>query len=355
MSMTKQQKIGACLGGAFGVCALALGWFLYGAYADCQAALEGDEEGSEGLISAKEKNDSFYTQSNPFPSPESIKQVESNKAVYAAWMDRSLVLAARGDCPPPQSDIDGTLFKQTLFEQVTKMQKLSGGVGGRICADKFWFGFDQYLGETGKTPERLELMKLYAQFVTITNVVDLFHSSGVLEIRKFERMEVQDDDADDQSRAGQRRKPDKGKSGQNAAAATEPKHFDFNLEFVVRASAFVKILNGLAKSERFYVVSDFSFGQEGESLKARLDRDSSAEPGNSSSQRDRRRRRRDRNQDQDKKDEADGGVVTNPETMLIVVHMKLSVYDFGKSKTQVDAMFEDAAKAAAAPAHKEGK
>ena len=68
MSMTKQQKIYACFGGAVGVCALALGWFLYSAYADYQAALEGDEEGAEGLSSAKEKNNRFYTQSKPFPS-----------------------------------------------------------------------------------------------------------------------------------------------------------------------------------------------------------------------------------------------------------------------------------------------
>ena len=44
MSMTKQQKIGVCLGGAFGLCVLALGWFFYSAYADHQAALEGDDE-----------------------------------------------------------------------------------------------------------------------------------------------------------------------------------------------------------------------------------------------------------------------------------------------------------------------
>ena len=354
MSMTKQQKIGACLGGAFGVCALALGWFLYSAYADCQAALEGDEEGSEGLVSAKEKNDNFYTQSNPFPSPEAIKQIVSNKAVYAEWMDRALVMAARGDCPPPQSDIDGTLFKQTLFEQVSKMQKLPGGVGGRICSDKFLFGFDQYLGETGKTPERLELMKLYAQFITITNVVDLFHASGVQEIRKIERIEVQDADDDDQARAGQRRKADKGKSGQNAAAAMEPKKFDFKLEFVVRASAFVKVLNGLAKSERFYVVSEFSFGQEGQegdSLKARLDRDSSSGSGASSSSSSRDRRRRAREPVQETED-ADGGVVTNPETTPILVRMKLSVYDFGKSKAYVESVLTDNA---GAPSNKEGK
>ena len=163
MSMTKQQKIGACVGGVFGLCVLVLGWFLYSAYADYQAALEGDEEeGTEGLIAAKEKNNKFYAQSNPFPSPESIQQVESNKAVYATWKEQSVTLAARGDCPPPPTDLDGTVFKQNLYEQVTKMQKLPGGVAGRICADKFWFGFDQYLGEAGKTPERQDIPKLFA-------------------------------------------------------------------------------------------------------------------------------------------------------------------------------------------------
>ncbi|MBQ6011213.1 MAG: Amuc_1100 family pilus-like protein [Kiritimatiellae bacterium] len=360
--MTKQQKIGACLGGVCGVCALVLGWFLYSAYADYQAALEGDEEeGTEGLIAAKEKNNKFYTQSNPFPSTDSINQIESNKAVYASWIDHSVVLAARGDLPPPPSDLDGTVFKQSLFEQVTKMQKLPGGVGGRICADKFWFGFDQYLGEAGKTPERIELPLLHAQFIAITNVVDLLHSSGVLEIRKIERVAVQMDDADDPSRGGSRRKSGKGKTDQKAEADSEPKHFDFNLEYVVRASAFVKVLNGLAKSPRFYVVGDFSFEHEGESLKSRLDRAASASAGGGSSSRGRRGRGRDR--DQEKSEEAESGVVTNPETTPILVRMKLSVYDFGKSKAYVEGMLDDAAKDAAAgaakdaaaPSQKEGK
>ena len=353
MSMTKQQKLGACVGGVFGVCVLVLGWFLYSAYSDYQAALEGDdEEGTEGLVSAKEKNNRFYTQSNPFPSTDSIQQIESNKTVYSTWKTNAIESASRGDCPPPPSDLDGTGFKLTLFEQFTKMQKLPGGVAGRICADKFWFGFDQYLSEAGKTPERQELPILYAQFVTITNVVDLFHSSGVLEIRKIERVTAQAEELDAPARGNQRNKAGKGKKP-NDAGAEAPKHLDFNLEYVVRASSFVKVLNGLAKSPRFYAVSDFGFEQEGESLKSRLDRAASASANGSSSSRGRRGRGRDR--DPEKGEEAESGVVTNPETTPILVRMKLSVYDFGKSKAHVDAMLEEAAKDAAAPAQKEGK
>ena len=345
MSMTKQQKIYACLGGAVGVCALALGWFLYSAYADYQAALEGDEEGTEGLSAAKEKNNKFYTQSKPFPSPDSIKQIQSNKTVYAEWMNRATVMAARGDCPPPPSDLDGTVFKQNLFEQVTRMQKYPGGVNGRICSDKFLFGFDQYLGEAGKTPERQDIPKLFAQFVTVTNVVDLFQASGVLEIRKIERVEMQEDVENANARGGQRNRDGKSKAGQNAAAL-EPKYFDFNLEYVVRASSFVKVLNGLAKSQRFYVVSNLSFEQEGESLKARLDRIESASSGGNSSSRD-HRRGRGRDRSQENKEEIESGIVTNPETTPILVRMKLSAYDFGKNRAQVEA--------AATSSKKEGK
>jgi len=194
---------------------------------------------------------------------------------------------------------------------------------------------------------------LYAQFIAITNIVDLFHSSGVLEIRKIERVAVQMDDADARARGGSRKKAGKSKADPDAEAASAPKHFDFNLEYVVRASAFAKVLNGLAKSSRFYVISDFGFEQEGESLKSRLDRASSASAGGTSSSRGRRGRGRDR--DQERKDEVENGVVTNPETTPILVRMKLTAYDFGKSKAYVDLMLDEAAKDASAPTQKEGK
>ena len=121
MSMTKQQKLGACFGGAVGVVALALGWFLYSAYAEHQAAVEGDpEEGLEGLVGAKEKNAGYYATSNPFPSAEAIALVKSNEAAYAAWKADALDLASRGDCPPVPPRLGGTVFKNRLFEQVSR-------------------------------------------------------------------------------------------------------------------------------------------------------------------------------------------------------------------------------------------
>ena len=320
MSMTKQQKLGVCFGSAFGLCVLALGWFFYSAYADHQAALEGDEEeGTKGLVSAKEDNGKYYAQSNPFPSAEAIASVKSNEAAYAEWRAGALDLAARGDCPPPPAGLGGTVFKNHLYEQVTRMQKLPGGALGRICAPTFLFGFD---------------------------------------VRAFERLQTQDDAEEENARnAKGRNKGGKGKSEKDEASAEGPKRYDFRLEFTVRASAFVKVLNGLAKSPRFYVVSDFGFEHEGESLKARLDRMSSSSASGETSSRGRRRREREK-----KEQEVASGFVANPETdPPILVHMKLSVYDFGKGRARADAVAAEevpaapADPAAPAPSKKEGK
>ena len=348
MSMTKQQKIGVCLGGAFGLCVLALGWFFYSAYADHQAALEGDEEeGTKGLNTAKEENGKYYLESNPFPSAEAIASIKSNEMAYAAWKAGSIKLASKGDCPPSPPGLAPTVFKNTLYEQVTKMQKLPGGVVGRICASTFQFGFDKYLGESGGTPEQKDIPRLHAQLTTITNVVDLLAKSGVLEVRAFERLESPEEAEDGNARnAKGRNKGGKGKPEKQEASSVEPQRYDFRLEYTVRASGFVKVLNGLAKSPRFYIVSDFGFEHEGESLKARLDRMTSASGETSS----RSRRRRD--QEKKEQENAEGGFVTNPETdSPILVRMKLSVYDFGTGGSRADA---EKAEDAPAPSKKEG-
>ena len=353
MSMTKQQKLGVCLGGAFGLCAIALGWFFYSAYADYQAALEGDEEeGTKGLNAAKEENNRYYAQSNPFPSAEAIACVKSNEAAYAAWKAEALERAAQGDCPPSPPGLAPTVFKNTLYEQVTKMQKLPGGVVGHICSPTFQFGFDQYLGEAGGTPEQKDIPKLYAQLATITNVVDLFAKSGVLEVRAFERLEAKEEADEGGARNARGRSAGgKGKAAKGEAAAEGPKRHDFRLEYIVRASGFVKVLNGLAKSPRFYVVSDFGFEHEGESLKARLDRMASSSASGEASSRGRRRREREKGEQED----ASGGSVANPETDTpILVRMKLSVYDFGTGGARADADKAEQAEGTPAPSKKEG-
>jgi len=344
MSMTKQQKIGICGGAVFGVCALALGWFLYSAYDACVVAEDGDpESGDEGLVAAKEKNRGFYTKStaaNPFPSADTIASVKSNEAAYVKWRAEAIDVAARGDCPPPPENLAATVFKQRLYDEVTRMQKLPGGVAGRICASGFLFGFDQYLGEQGVTPSRQDLPQLYAQLGVVTNVVELFAKSGIVEVRKFERPALEDPDAEQEAQRGKAKGKDK--SGKAAAAAVdEPRRYDFKVEYTVRAPAFAKVLNGLAKSQRFFVVSDFGFSREGEAIREKLKRVVEAAAANRRSSSRRHRR-------EQKEQEEESGVVTDPKTdPPIKVSMTLSVYDFGRGRVEVAA--------ASAEEPKEGK
>ena len=335
--MTKQQKVGACCGAVFGICALALGWFLYSAYAERIAAEEGDpESGEEGLAAAKAKNKAYYTQSTaakPFPSPAAIAAVASNEAAYVNWRGKAIEVAARGDCPPPPEDLSETVFKQRLYNEVTRMQKLPGGSAGRICEAKFLFGFDQYLGEAGKTPQRHELPQLYAQLGVITNVVDILAKSGVVEVKRFDRPAMEDSAAAAEASRGQSRAGAKGKgkdkSAKGAASADEPRRYDFRLEYTARSAAFVKVLNELAKSTRFYVVDDFKFRREGEALRDKLKRiaESSASGGRSAGRR--------RRGDDQKKEQEDDGVATDPaRDQPLLVSMKLTVYDFGRGRVQ---------------------
>ena len=313
--MTKQQKIGACFGGAFGVVALALGWFFYSAYADHQEALGGEgEEASGGLAAAKKAYFAFFTL-NPFPSDETINLVKSNETAYTEWNDEALELAARGDCPPPRSGLTRADFQQTLSAQVTEMRKWF------TCPDDFQFGFDSLKSGTGAAQEQTDLTKLYAHLATITNVMDLFKRSGVLEVRLIApESEKKEDETNTRANRRRRQKP-----AQDAAAADDqPKRYDYKIDFTARASALVSVLNGLAKSPRFYVVSDFGFEREGESLKDRLDRGSPASGSGGGGN------------DRNAKEEG-GNFVTSPANEKILVHLKLSVYDqFGKGGKPVD-------------------
>ena len=334
MSMTKQQKLGVCYGSAFGVVALALGWFLYSAYADHQAALDGDEEeGTKGLVSVKADNERYYTQSNPFPSESAIAAVNSNKVAYAKWNEEAVGLASRGDLPDMPPGLSDTSFKGNyLAVNLGKMQKLPGRVKGKLCADTVWFGFEDYMPPKNETPAKKDIPKLFKQFVTVTNVVDILVKCGALEIKgvKLESKEEEEEETARNAKSKNR----KGRSDKDATVSDAPTRYEYNIDFYARAPALVKVLNELAKCPRFYVVSEFGFEHEGESLKDRIDRMAAAAAGDSTSRRSRRRDREDEN----KEKAEESGDVTNPATDLpILVHMKLAVYDFGKGGARADA------------------
>lgn len=340
--MTKQQKICAGIGGAYGLCVLVLAWFLYSAYAEHQEILEGGESTPVGLVTAKANFVNSYTQEKPFPSSDSVKRVKANEKAYVEWRESNFREVSKGDCPSPPLGLEGSVLYDMMRDQRDAMRLFPGGASnGHICSDKFQFGFEEYLGEEGDDTKKApmppknsrQLSELYKQFVMITNMVDVLHASGgSVEIRKIERpkkLQGEEDSAGNQ--ANQRKKGgNKAKSAKSAVAEEGPKRYDFNLEFAVRPSAFVNVLNAFATSPRFFVVEDLNFEHEGESLKDRLNRVADPSKSKEDQQTGGRRPRHRRQEMQEKKVEFDGDLVTRPDLEKpILVTMKLSVYDFG--------------------------
>ena len=347
--MTKQQKIYAGLGGVYGLCVLALGWFLYSAYAEHQEILDGGEATPVGLVAAKTSYANSYSQENPFPSRDSIDRVKANEKAYAEWRESNFREVSKGDCPPPPSKIakgEGTVLFEMMREWRKKTLELPGGAAnGKVCAPTFLFGFDSYLEEGDKKQpmpaDPKQLTELYTQFVMITNMVDILHASGgSVEIRKIKRnnQELKGDDESADKQANKRKKGGKAKSAKGAAVVDKPKCYNFDLEFSVRPSAFVNVLNAFATCPRFFVVEDLEFKHEGEMLKDRLNQ--AANPSKSKDEqqtvgRQGRSRGRGVQEKKEKKVEFDGDLVTRPDLEKpILVTMKLSVYDFGTGNSQ---------------------
>ena len=336
MSMTKQQKIGVCLGSAYGVIVLTLGWFLYSAYADHQAAIEGDPEAeppSRGLVAEKAENKKFYESHNPFPSDSAIAAVNANRAAYTNWLHEAQAQVAEGNLPEAPSDLSGGTFKGNYLDKcLSKMRELPGNVKWpgdekcHVCAKDKWFGFEKYMGSE-VTPKKEDVPKLYKQFVTVTNVVDMLVQCGVPHVKE---VTLQDSEAKDDAAA--RGASQKQKQNGNNGTATAEKTvvcYDYKFEFEARAGMIMKILNMLAKSPHFYVVRDFTFTHsESESLEEVLNRGMSGTESKS-------RRRRGDNAQEKNKDEKVNGAVTDPKNdPPLLVTMKLSVYDnFGQGES----------------------
>ncbi len=317
MSMTKQQKIGVGIGSAYGVAVLVLGWFLYSAYAERQEILEGKtDEVPEGLEEAKQKNANFYTQSNPFPSKGAIDAIVSNKTKYLNWKVEARKLASQGDCPPPPAISAPHFQEKFLTPQIKEMKDKCG------LTDDSMFGFELY---ASAKPEEKDLPMLWAQLTTITNVVDLLVQNDAKKI-KIERVLTKAEGESDEQKDKKQKRGNKGnkKSQQVVEPDPPPMHYDYKVDFAVLPPGLAKVLNGLAKSPHFYVVSEFGFEREGESLKAYLDNmGSGAKPKekgkNSKSEAAR-----------EKKEPIVAVRSINPESDEILVHLLLSVYDFGK-------------------------
>lgn len=327
--MNKTKIILAAMGGVIAVAVLAAAAFVYLQLSAKTAALEGDDEGNDGLETMIEKAEDLSRKS-VYPSTEGVKALNDSREQIEAWREDAFKLAAHGDRPivpttPP-------LFKEFLISEAHRLGQLKGDGTNTLFAADFTFGpFKPYVAE-GSMPEAAELPSLQRKFDDAVTIFETLAKAGVTTIL---RMDLKDGAA---KPAEEEAAPKKGKSsakGRKNAKAQEtatfkPASHTYEIVCKMRPAPFVKALNLFATSERFTTVDSFTFALERDAITAALggatDKKEAAQSGG--------RRRRRQVVEETPAEGAEGDkpkvtVVTDPETdAMMDVTFVITVHDF---------------------------
>lgn len=293
MSPDKVKTIGFGLLGVWVLFAAGLGYFAY----DATSVRE------EAESSLREENDAFrrFNDAAVFPSAASIASVKSNEVTWGAWYDAALVFAGRGDRDIPEET--PPVFKQRLQSTVRRLQALPGEVDGKLSAPTFFFGFERYLGEADALPRKDDIPRLATQLDFIEYFAETLAESGVKEVKSLVCREPKDD-------------------GEGV------RHLDYAVTFSTRPAGLVKAVNALAASQRFIVVSEFSFRETGDAITPRLSSDKKKDAAQGRGRRGRRGAAAEEEQQVDDSKKANR-LVTDPAVNAeFEVSMTVKVYDF---------------------------
>ena len=340
--MNKNRMILAVSGGVIGLAVLTMAFFAWSAYSAKVAALEGDDEGNDGLETVQSKAQTLSRKS-VYPSAESVKAIEANTARLAAWQAEARKLASRGDRPVRQ--MTAAQFKTDLVADAKRLSSLPGAVNGVLVKPDFAFGpFRPYIAE-GKMPTDAELPELLRRWDDVQLVVETLAACGISELVNvdFKAVAAKDDAADKTAKKGGRKQPaKKGKAAAAAEASVPPAAFSYVFTFATRAPAFVKAVNALGTNERFMVVDGFTFARTSDPVSVALGAgDKRGEAARNAPAARGRRGRRAAAAVEEKKEEPESknGIVTDPVLDApFTVALTLTVYDFRT-------MEDDAAKA----------
>lgn len=328
MNTTKTKL--AAVGGIAAVAVLAAGYFTWSAYSAKTAALEGDDEGNDGLETVQAKAETLSRKSAIFPCRESVLAVQSNEAAVVAWKDEAMRLASRGDRvfkPMTASEL-----KSFLESDAKRLQALPGGVmlpgnpNTVMIRPTFDFGpFKDYIVD-GKMPQddAKKIAELRRQWDDLATIAEALSECGVVELTGVQLQKAKAEE--EQQPKGKRKKPAKVK----AEKKVEPAANAYVFTFTARPAGFVKTLNALETCERFVVVDDFSFVREADAIAVALGGET-AKAEEQQTARGRRGRRRGvvQAQEQEKKDGPQGNVITDPQIDApMKVDMSVTVYDF---------------------------
>jgi hypothetical protein len=324
--MNKSKIILASVGGVIGVAVLAMAYFVWSGYSAKVAAIEGNDEGNDGLdsvVSSAQK----LSRKAVFPSAASVKAIESNTTQLVEWKNAALKLAAAGDRVYEKTTT--AAFKAFIVEDAKRLASMKGGVNGVLVKSDFAFGpFKGYIAE-GQMPTDSQLAELQRRWDDVATVTEILASAGISELVdvQYKVKEAPKEEETKKSkknvRRGNRRNADK-----DSAEVSGPASFSYVFSFTSRPAGIVKALNALRTGERFTVVEDFSFVRDRDVIAEALGGGDKKEAA-SGGRRGRRGRRAAVEEEKKEEESKSGGIITDP--LLdspCKVQMTVTVYDF---------------------------
>jgi len=324
--MNKSKIILASVGGTIGVAVLVMGYLVWTSFAAKTAAIEGDEDGNDGLETVEE-NASRLSKKEIYPCAASVKAVESNEAAVVAWKDEAFKLAARGDRPVKPTTT--AQFKSDMVDEAKRLLALPGAVQGLIAKPDFAFGpFKEYIAE-GKMPSEGKLAQLQRQWGDVVLMVETLAKCGIAElvdVQLKENVEQKEEQAPRKVKTVKKAKKDA-----EIEPTLQPSAQTYVLTFMTKPQGFVKCLNAFETSERFIVVESFGFVRDKDVIQTALGGDEKKDAAQQTG--GRRRNRRDGAMHENKKSENEekpkNGIITDPLLDApFKVELTISTYDF---------------------------
>ena len=255
--MFKIRMFLAVSGGVIGLAVLAMAYFNWCAYSAKVAALEGDDEGNDGLEAVQSKAQSLSRKS-VYPSAASVQAIDANTARLADWRASALKLASRGDRPIRK--MTAPQPKRDLVGEAKRLAALPGAANGTLVKPDFAFGpFGGYIAE-GKMPTDAELPELQRRWDDVQFVVETLAACGIAELEGIEfATPAKEEPQEEKAKKG--KKPPKRRAAAEADPSAQPSAFSYVFTFATRAPAFVKAVNALGTCDRFVVVDGVTFAR----------------------------------------------------------------------------------------------
>lgn len=244
MEMNKNQLTMAVTGGIAGVITLALLVMVYMG-AEEVAETRDDVASSRSVCESKRG----ITRKSGNEARANMKALaEEAAAAYVSLTNRGEVVQM------PDKDA----LQKMMYADAVKFRALPQNSAKKIVAEDFGFGvFAEYI--KGKVPAKQDVPKLFRRWGDVSAMTGILLDSGATELFAVKVL-TQEGPIEQPSERGQRNRnlSSKKPEAEKYSCAEEL----YEIEFLARPTALVKVLNALAADEtRFYAVDGISFDQ----------------------------------------------------------------------------------------------